>query len=178
MHNLKYYYLKEKHLLIATLVEGEKIVSCYKDGSWEFLDLSLDELKQDNTVENIDLMDVLLMTFGCLPTKLYNEKGYEIYEEKVKVNHDPLDIFMKDFKEFAIDDYFKKLHNKERNLTYSAVELDIHYENSGYVLMLDEYFREFLLRKQNGEFSYVEITKKDNDYIIVFDKNITKLRNI
>ena len=176
MYNLKYYYLKEKHLLIATLVEDETIVSYYKDGEWCFFDLTLDELKQDNTVENMDLMDVLLMTFGYLPIRIYNEKGYKIYEEPIETNTDTLKIFMGHFKEFAIDDYFKKLHNKAKNLTYSAVELDIHYENTGYVSFFDEYLNELITRQENGEFSYVEITKKDDDYIIVFDKSIINLK--
>ena len=177
MYNLKYYYLKEKHLLIATLVEDESRVSCYKDGEWEFLNLSLDELKQDNTIENMEMTDVLFMTFGYLPIRIFNEIGYEIYEEPVETNMDTLKIFMSHFKEFAIDDYFKKLHNKEKNLTYSAIELDIHYENTGYISFFNEYLNELIARQENGEFSYVKITKNGDDYIIVFDEKIIKLRN-
>ena len=82
---------------------------------------------------------------------------------------------MEKFKIFAIEDYTKKFHNKNQSLNYSALELDTHYENAGYIWMFDEYYQEFLNRKNNGEFDYVEVVKTDDDYSISFNKSILKL---
>ena len=168
MYNLKYYYLKEKQLLLA-VVENENITVFYNDNKWDFLNLSFEELKKDNKTEDITLAEVAIITFGKYPNELLNNHGYPIYEEESIVITDHLNHFLEQFKSFAIDDYDKLFHNKEKTLIYSAKELDIHYENCGYVSMLDEYYFEFLKRKENNEFQYVDIKKIEDDYIIKFN---------
>ena len=81
---------------------------------------------------------------------------------------------MESFKSFAIEYYNKKFHNKNQTLKYSALELDTHYENAGYLWMFDKYFLEYLNRKNHGEFDYVEVVKLDGDYSISFNESILK----
>ena len=110
--------------------------------------------------------------FGCFPNRAFLEKGYKIYEKPIICNEDALNHFLEDFKSFAKSDYDGLFHNHDKSLKYSAKELDIHYENAGYVEVLGKYYKEFLKRKANGEFDYIEIVKVKKDYIITFNKSI------
>ena len=170
MYNLKYLYLSNKDLLIVTLKENNDIVAYYENGKWSFFNETLHELSLNNTITEISDMDVAVITFGVFPNRLFKENGYPIYEEEINDNIDTLENFLLRFKDYAIDDYHRLLHNKEKSLKYLATELDIHYENAGYVSFLDDYYDEYLLRK--NEFEFVKIEKIYNDYLIEFNYNI------
>ena len=175
MYNIKYLLMKNEDVLIATLVEDNSVVLYLDHGEWIKFDKSLSQLKKEHKIVKISDIDAFIIMFGCVPHKYFKMLGYQIYEKPIKEVKDTFLDFMEKFKIFAIEDYTKKFHNKNQSLNYSALELDTHYENAGYIWMFDEYYQEFLNRKNNGEFDYVEVVKTDDDYSISFNKSILKL---
>ena len=169
MYNLKYLYMTNKEMLIATLVEDNNLVAYHDNGSWYLFEETLEELKLNNTIEEISEEDVFVITWGVFPHRLFKENGYPIYEEPVEVIEDTLKHFLLEFKEYAIDDYTKSFHNKDKSLKYSAIELDEHYD-AGYVSFFEEYYEEYLERKE--EFDFISVEKVENDYLIVFNPSI------
>ena len=161
--------MKNKDMLIATLEENNSIVAYHENGSWYMFNESLEELKQKNTIEEISEEDVVVITWGVFPHRLFKENGYPIYEQPVEVIEDTLKHFLLEFKEYAIDDYHELFHNQNQSLSYSAVELDEHYD-AGYVSFFDSYYEEYLSRKL--EFDFIDIKKVEKDYLIVFNPNI------
>ena len=61
--------------------------------------------------------------------------------------------------------------DKKICLNYSANELDMAYE-CGYYEFIDEYYEEYLNRKD--EFKFVTIKKENNDFIIKIDEALLK----
>lgn len=85
---------------------------------------------------------------------------------------DTLKNFIEDFYNLSIMHYHEYKLDKEVCLNYSANELDMAYE-CGYYEFLDEYYEEYLRRKD--EFKYVTIIKENCDYIIKFDEALLDL---
>ena len=171
-YTLKYYYIEEADILVSTLEEDSNYSAKLVNNEWEFWGISLDQLKKEFILSEISFDDAFIIMFGNFPHRLYKSIGKEIYEEEPKPIEDILEHFLDNFKEFAIDDFYKEFHNKNKDLIYSAKEMDIHYENSGHYEMIEKYFEEFIKRKKENEFSFVDIEKTENDFIIKFGKEI------
>lgn len=176
---LLYYITVDENEDIYAKVEGnDNYVCAYKNSSFKFIDKSFSQIQKEKTLRQISFETMLGYTFGLDPKDLYNSVGIQVYNIASKINKeydkDFLKKFLNEYKEFAKDDYNKMFHNMNRDLTYSANELDIHYENCGTFEFIDEYYEEFKKRKANGEFAFVEIIKISNDYIMVFNETILK----
>ena len=84
---------------------------------------------------------------------------------------DILNNFIEEFYSLSIMHYHEYKLNKEVCLKYSANELDMAYE-CGYYEFIDEYYEEYLNRKD--EFKFVTIKKENNDFIIKIDEALLK----
>ena len=82
--------------------------------------------------------------------------------------------FIDHFIDFVKEDYKKQYHNKTKSLIYSLKELDIHYEDAGYISFMNNHYQEFLKRKNENEFQEITILKQNKDFIAYFDKKIIK----
>ena len=82
-----------------------------------------------------------------------------------------LDKFIEDFIIFIEEDYLDPCHNFNRDLKYSAKELDEHY-SSGYREFLDKYYNLFIELKESGSYPTISIIydKELDDYLINLSK--------
>ena len=169
---LLYYLSIDDEELYVTLENNNDYPAIYKNSEWEFCNVNFNEIKSKKQLKKISFEESLGHTFGLDPKPLYLNKNIDVYNKISKVNleydKDFLKKFLNQYKDFAIDDLTHHYHNKNKSLKYFAKELDVHYENCGTVEFLDKYYEEFLKRKANGEFDFVDIIKINNDYIMIF----------
>ncbi len=143
---------------------------CFNNGIWEE-DIPI-ELYPKDEIRYILKIDAAKIFKDKSPYDLLVNKYKEYLKKEEYYKNDSLKRFIDDFILYAIDDYYNHIHNKDDSLRYSAYELDEHYEICGYVSFLNNYYEEYLRRK--NEFNNIIINKLDDDYIIVFNKNILK----
>lgn len=175
---LLYFISYDEEELYVTLENNDNFPAIYKNSEWKFCNVSFNEIKKNKKLKKISFEESLGYTFGLNPKEFYLNNNIDVYNKISKVNkeydQDFLKKFLNEYKEFAIDDLINHFHNKDNSLTYSAKELDVHYENCGTYEFLDEHFSEFLKRKEKGEFDFVDIMKTSDDYIMCFKINNDK----
>lgn len=165
------YYLDDKGKLYASLKEDDKYLTFFQDNKWDLCNESFEEVLKKRKLKEIDEFDAFIIYFGVDVKDFYRKLGFDFKEEILKID-DTLKHFLDNFKSFAIDDYYHCHHNKKRDLRYSLKELDIHYEDAGYISFMNDYYEEYLKRK--AELVDVEILKIKNDYLVKFSEEILK----
>lgn len=157
-------YRKDKDGIIYATLEDVGITVCLNNGKWlESFPYWI--LGNEELYIKIKEEDVLIKPYKILQ---------ELYEKYLadKNDKDSFKTFIINFIDYAKEDYYKKMHNKNSDLKYFAKELDIHYENCGYYEMFDDYYDDYLLRKDIFPFNLIEIIKLDNDYLLILNNNI------
>lgn len=158
-------YRKDKrNIIYATLID-DGITVCFENGAWiesfPYWILGNEELYKIILEEEVKI-DKPYQLLNDLHEKYVKEKNDKDYFKK----------FVLSFIDYVKDDYYKMFHNNKKNLIYSAKELDLHYENCGYYDMFNDYYEDYLNRKEIYPFNLISVIKEEDDYIIVFNKKI------
>ena len=177
LYHIDYYVSKdEQHMMFAVLHENPMYVFFFdeKKKRWIYGGCSFEITKDFRPVEKIEKEVVVINTMGKTAERAFKKIGFEIEKEKVK-RKDRVDELVNGLIDFAISHY-KNGIKKEVVLNLTAKELDEAF-NCGYVELIDLCYEKYLKRKQNGKYKDIEITKKDDDYIIKISEEVIKELN-